>query len=70
MPLGDAVRRHDARAVAGVDAGLLDVLHDAADDDGAGRVGERVDVELERRPRGTCRSGSDAPASACTACRM
>jgi hypothetical protein len=47
VPLGDAVRRHDARAVAGVDAGLLDVLHDAADDDGAGRVGDAVDVELD-----------------------
>ena len=31
-----------------MDARLLDVLHDAADDDGAGRVGDRVDVELER----------------------
>ena len=31
-----------------MDAGLLDVLHDAADDDGAGRVGDRIDVELER----------------------
>ncbi len=28
--------------------GLLDVLHDAADDHGAGRVGDGVDVELER----------------------
>ena len=28
--------------------GLLDVLHDAADDDGAGGVGDGIDVELER----------------------
>ena len=47
VPLDDLVRRDDAGAVAGVDAGLLDVLHDAADDDGAGRVGDRVDVELD-----------------------
>ena len=31
-----------------MDAGLLDVLHDAADDDRAGRVGDRIDVELDR----------------------
>ena len=31
-----------------MDARLLDVLHDAADHDGAGRVGDGVDVELER----------------------
>ena len=31
-----------------MDARLLDVLHDAADDDGARGVGDRVDVELER----------------------
>ena len=30
-----------------MDAGLLDVLHDAADDDRAGRVGDAVDVELD-----------------------
>ena len=42
------VRGHDAGAVPGMDAGLLDMLHDAADDDGAGRIGHRVDVELER----------------------
>ena len=47
VPLGDAVRRDDAGAVAGVDAGLLDVLHDAADDHRAGRVGDAVDVELD-----------------------
>ena len=46
--LAQLERRHDARAVAGVDAGLLDVLHDAADDDGAARVGQRVDVDLGR----------------------
>ena len=48
MPLGDEIRRHDAGAVAGVNARLFDVLHDAADDDGAGLVGNRIDVELER----------------------
>ena len=47
MALGADERRHDARAVAGVNARLLDVLHDAADDDGAGRVGDGVDVEFE-----------------------
>ena len=31
-----------------MNAGLLDVLHDAADDDRAGRIGDGVDVELER----------------------
>ncbi len=40
-------RRDDARAVARVDAGFLDVLHDAADDDGAGGIHHGVDVELE-----------------------
>ena len=30
-----------------MNARLLDVLHDAADDDGAGGIGNRVDVELE-----------------------
>ena len=43
----DEIRRHDAGAVARVNAGLLDVLHDAADDDGAGRVSDCIDVELE-----------------------
>ena len=47
VPLRDHERRHDAGAVARVDAGLLDVLHDAADDDRARRVGDRIDVELE-----------------------
>ena len=31
-----------------MDAGLFDVLHDAADHDGPGLVGDRIDVELER----------------------
>ena len=31
-----------------MDAGLLDVLHHAADDDRAGRVGDDVDVDLDR----------------------
>ena len=47
MTLGHHERRHDAGAVAGVDAGFLDVLHDAADDHRARRVGHAVDVELE-----------------------
>ena len=55
VPVAQLERRHDAGAVAGMDAGLLDVLHDAADDDGAGRIGERIDVESRSRPRGTCR---------------
>ena len=41
------MRRQDACRVAGVDAGLLDVLHDAADVD-VGSVAERVDVDLDR----------------------
>src|SRR5207247_1511117 len=48
VPLRADERWHDARAVARVNAGFLDVLHDAADDDGARGVGDRVDVELER----------------------
>ena len=43
----ERVRRQHAGAVAGVDAGLLDVLHDAADPDGLA-VAQRVDVELDR----------------------
>ena len=31
-----------------MDAGFLDVLHDAADDDRAGRIRDRIDVELHR----------------------
>jgi hypothetical protein len=48
VPFGHHEGRHHARAVARVDAGLLDVLHDAADDDGASLVRHGVDVELER----------------------
>ena len=40
-------RRQDAGGVAGVDAGLLDVLHHGADVDGDA-VAERVDVDLDR----------------------
>ena len=40
-------RRQRARRVAGVDAGLLDVLHDPADVD-LGAVAQRVDVDLDR----------------------
>ena len=40
-------RRDHAGAVAGVHAGLLDVLHDRADDHLAGRVAHRVDVDLD-----------------------
>ena len=47
VPLRHEVRRHDAGAVPGVDAGLLDMLHDAADHHGAARIGHRVDVKLE-----------------------
>ena len=39
--------RQGAAGVAGVDAGLLDVLHDAADVE-LGAVVERVDVDLDR----------------------
>ena len=39
-------RRQRARRVAGVDAGLLDVLHDAAEVE-LGAVVERVDVDLD-----------------------
>ena len=40
-------RRQHARRVAGVDAGLLDVLHHAAEVD-LGAVAQRVDVDLDR----------------------
>ena len=40
-------RRQRARRVAGVDAGLLDVLHDAAEVELVA-VEERVDVDLDR----------------------
>ena len=62
MLLGHHERRHDARAVARVDAGLLDVLHDAADDDGARSRRRRSRRRTRRRPRGTCRS---APGRSC-----
>ena len=45
--LAERVRRQHAGAVAGVDAGLLDVLHDAADPH-LGAVAEGVDVDLDR----------------------
>ena len=47
MAVDHLERRHHAGAVAGMDARLLDVLHDAADDDRAGRIGDRIDVELD-----------------------
>src|SRR6185503_12240667 len=43
-PQGD--RRQRARRVAGVDAGLLDVLHDATDVH-LGAVAQRIDVDLD-----------------------
>ena len=43
----ERVRRQHAGAVAGVDAGLLDVLHDPADPDVLA-VAQRVDVDLDR----------------------
>ena len=43
-----AVRRDDAGRVARVDAGLLDVLHDAADER-ARAVAEAIDVHLDGR---------------------
>ena len=45
--LRQRVRRQRARRVAGVHAGLLDVLHDPADHD-ALAVADRVDVDLDR----------------------
>src|SRR5690606_40522311 len=42
-----AERRQRAARIARMDAGLLDVLHDAADDDLAA-VADRVDVDLDR----------------------
>ena len=53
------LRRQRAGAVAGMDAGLLDVLHDAADDD-ALAVGRSRRRRPRSRRRGTCRSGADA----------
>ncbi len=46
LGLGDEVRREHAGRVARVDAGVLDVLHDAADD-AAGAVRDGIDVGLE-----------------------
>ncbi len=43
---GDEVRRQHAGRIAGVDAGVLDVLHDAADD-AACAVRDGVHVGLE-----------------------
>ena len=43
----ERVRRQHAGAVAGVDPGLLDVLHDPADPDVLA-VAQRVDVDLDR----------------------
>ena len=45
--VAERVRRQHAGRVAGVDAGLLDVLHDPADPDVVA-VAERVDVDLDR----------------------
>ena len=55
----ERVRRQHARRVAGVDAGLLDVLHHAADD-GALAVGRRSRRRPRSRPSGTRRRGSSA----------
>jgi hypothetical protein len=45
--LGDGLGGEGAGAVAAVDAGLLDVLEDAADDNVALAVADGVDVELD-----------------------
>jgi hypothetical protein len=47
VALADLVGGQHAARVAAVDAGLLDVLHDAADH-ALLAVGQRVDVDLER----------------------
>ncbi len=47
MALGADERRHHARAVAGMNARLFDVLHDAADDDRSCGVRDGIHVELE-----------------------
>ena len=47
LAVAERDRRQRARGVAGVDAGLLDVLHDAAEVE-LGAVVERVDVDLDR----------------------
>ena len=41
-------RRHDARTVPRVDAGLLDVFHDGADQSLACPIAYGVDVDLDR----------------------
>ena len=41
-------RRDDARAIAGVDTGFLDVFHHRADEYVAGVVADRVDIDLGR----------------------
>ena len=41
-------RRDRARRVAGVHAGLLDVLHHGRDDHLAGAIAQRVDIDLDR----------------------
>src|SRR5690606_40407489 len=43
----ERVRWQHAGRVAGVDAGLLDVLHDAADPDVVA-IAERVDIDFDR----------------------
>ena len=45
---GERLRRDDAGGVAGVDTGLLDMLHHSADVD-LGTVAHRVHVDLDRR---------------------
>ena len=46
-PVGQRLRRDRARRVAGVHAGLLDVLHHAADQHLAGVIADGVDVDLD-----------------------
>ena len=52
---GSVWRRDRARRVAGVHAGLLDVLHHAADQHLAGVVADGVDVDLDGVARGSGR---------------
>src|SRR5688572_29035884 len=47
VALSDQIRRQHTCRIAGVDARILDVLHDAADNH-ALAVGDRIDVRLER----------------------
>ena len=58
-PRHERRRRDRTRRVAGVHPGLLDVLHHAADQHLAGVVAHRVDVDLDRRRRGSGRSAPD-----------